>query len=235
MQAKYILITRPKPEADITAKQWREMGYDCIISPVINRTSVEGYLVELERYFANNPNLNIIATSGYTVRLLSNHQATLKKTLYLTGEKLAIQAKQLGFECVYYANGSAELLIEYMNENASKQSDYLYLHSNHQAVPMVNELFKAGFRVQGLEIYHTKQSAALTGDAILALQNNQIDKVLLYSAMSAKAFIALCGDAKLLRDLQNVEAICISENVANAIPNDLFQNIKVATKTLLKI
>jgi uroporphyrinogen-III synthase len=225
MQAKYILITRPQPEAEATAAQLRASGYDCIISPVIERAPACNYLEMLQNYCASP--INIIASSGYSVKLLSNYKQALKIPLYLTGEKLATQAKKLGFEQVYYASGSAGALIAYMSDNASQNSDYLYLHSNHQAVDVVSRLGKAGFRVQGLEIYQTQQATILTNEAMAALQQNQIDRVLLYSAMSARAFIALCNQAGLLRYLQDVSAVCISENIAQTIPKDLFQQIIV--------
>ncbi len=197
------------------------MGYDCIISPVIWQEPVAQADVLLENCGADA----FVATSGYALPILANSQFALSKPLYLTGEILASKAKELGFLHIYHGDASGRSLLDYMAKDADKSLHYVCLHSNHQAVNMAFELQQLGFGASSLEVYQTHPTKSLSEEAIIALQQGDVAAISLYSTMSAQSFMQLVEAANLQHKLKRIKAICLSQNIANVLPDGIFSEI----------
>ena len=95
-----ILVTRPEPDASLTAERLRAMGYEVLVAPM------------LETVFSTEPlddvsNADLVVTSRNGVRALAklaSSEVLEATTLYTVGDATAELARDVGFKPFSYTH-----------------------------------------------------------------------------------------------------------------------------------
>jgi len=111
-------------------------------------------------------------------------------------------------------NGLAGFIREHLDPKAGP---ILYLSGAETAGDLEAQLATAGFECRRVVLYDAvpAESLGATGDA---LRQGRIDAVLLYSPRSAKIWRGLVEAAGLADRAARVSHLCLSRNVAAALP-----------------
>jgi uroporphyrinogen-III synthase len=215
-----LLITRPYPQAERTAMEYRARGWRCILSPALNVTPHSDATQRIAT-LAQRCN-GWIVTSAMALELLAMHRNAHIQPLYVTGEILARKALQAGFTHVQHGNGSASGLLDMFPRHADPALHYGYVHGNHQTLALADILAKRGWQAYGAEIYSSHPAASLTEEAYQALHAHEVTAVSFYSTMTLRAFLTLVTHAGLHTQLRHIDAWCYSAAIAHSVPHGIF-------------
>lgn len=218
-----ILITRPEPEARATQARLAQLGFDCVVAPVIE-ISATRQLAPLGSYHA------ALATSANALRLMEPRlrRQLLNTPIYCVGEKTAEAARGQGFHDVRVAEGDGKSLAALVKTEFPHGGHLLYLTGTPRKPLIEDELRQAGLDLLAVDLYRAEPISDWPNPIKRAAQS--VTVALHYSRASAEAFLALIARDPYLVKLRNVRHLCLSEDVAIPLRNDGVKNIMVATK-----
>jgi uroporphyrinogen-III synthase len=206
-----VLVTRPHPDNEATARALRERGFEVVLAPMLRFEPVP--LAEaLDADFAA-----VIATSANALRAGEGELGPLlKRPLFAVGDHTAAEARRLGFGEVISAAGDADRLRERVRRSLKGKGTktLLYLAGHDLARDLGGELEQDGFEIVTRTTYRMVALSALSRETREAFAANRVEAVLHYSQRSARAFLeAARADAVEITALA-VPQCCISANVA---------------------
>src|SRR5271156_2738138 len=107
-----VLVTRPHPDNEDTARALRERGFEVVLAPML-RFEAMPLADDLDADFAA-----VIVTSANALRAVEAQLGPLSKLpLFAVGEHTASEARRLGFDQVVSAEGDAGKLRDLLREN----------------------------------------------------------------------------------------------------------------------
>lgn len=215
-----VLVTRPREDAEETARQLAACGHQALIAPMLATQFHDGPLLSLDGVQA------VLATSANGVRALARRSLRRDVPLFAIGPQTAQAAAAAGFVSVRNADGDARKLGQAALEWARPAAGpLLHVHGGQDAGALADGLRQAGFAVTE-EVLYAVVPQALPPDAIAALRKGAIDAALFYSPRSAKVF----RDCVLKETLPTASllAICISQATALALAPLSFHEVRVA-------
>jgi uroporphyrinogen-III synthase len=144
-----VLVTRPSPDDETTAKALRARGFDVLRAPMLRFEPVP---------FQDDADANygaVIVTSANALRAIAPHLAgsrLLKLSLFAVGENTAAAARDAGFGDVIASKGDAGALRDLVlarakSKQLKKASPILYLAGADLARDLASELGENGFTV----------------------------------------------------------------------------------------
>ena len=74
-------------------------------------------------------------------------------------------------------------------------------------------------------MYKTIQRKKLTKKTVQLIDNGKIDAVVLFSSYTAKTFIQLISNEKLVEKAKNLHIFCLSFQIANILKQNQFQHV----------
>ena len=203
-----ILITRPEPDNTELKRFIEQHGHQVYAAPMLAFQEIEIAWPDLSHYDA------VITTSKSAVRVLSKNQGNREMPLYTVGEQSARLARQNGFTNVVSGPGNVKGLINMIQEEGFEKP-LLYIRGKHITVDLKTFLYR--HYVDELVIYEMLENTELPDDVYLALENNEIDVVLLYSLRTAKSFFTVIenlGENDAIKEgLKRTIALCLGESV----------------------
>lgn len=205
-----VLVTRPHPDNEATARALRDRGFEVVLAPMLRFEPVV-LADDLGRDYAA-----IIVTSANAFRAVETQLGPLLKLpLYAVGEHTASEARRLGFARVIVAEGDAGKLRDRVRKDLkAKNSRLLYLAGANLSRDLAGELADHGFDVVTRTTYRMVALSALSRETRDAFAVNAVQAVLHYSQRSARAFLeAARADGVEITALA-VPQCCISANVA---------------------
>ena len=108
-----VLVTRPHPDNEDTARALRERGFKVVLAPML-RFEALPLADDLDADFAA-----VIVTSANALRAAEAQLGPLLKLpLFAVGEHSASEARRLGFDQVVSAEGDAGKLRELLRKNS---------------------------------------------------------------------------------------------------------------------
>lgn len=218
----HILITRPEPQAELTALALKEAGFEVTLAPSITLRALPDAAIRVGAL--NHQVDGVVVTSQFALQVLDSNGLNRDVPLYVTGEILYNLALDYGFTHVRHGGGNAQgLLAMLLNQHQLKRQLLTITHGNHSAFDMATALQDAGFRVGKQALYHSKTMRTLPPEAINIIKKNQISAVLFYSAFTAKSFVKLTEEAGLIEHLKHMSAVGISENVMEALTASMWK------------
>ena len=218
-----VMITRPEPQAELTALALKEAGFEVIVAPSISLRALPDVSTQVKAL--NHQADGVIVTSQFALQVLDSNGLERDVPLYVTGKTLCTLARDYGFTLVHYAEGNAQSLLKWlMAQTELKRQLLTVAHGNHIAADIATALQDAGFRIRRQALYHSRTARALPPEALTALKQDQIRAVLFYSAFTAQSFMKLAGEAGLSDRLKSITAIGISENVLEALPASFWKD-----------
>ena len=214
-----VLVTRPHPDAEITASALRARGIEVLLAPMLRFEPVAFHDHEEWRYGA------IIATSANALRGLEPHLAgsrLLKLPLFTVGEHTASAARHAGFENVIAANGDAaglrdRVLASVKAKELKKTATLLYLAGADISRDLAGELGERGLSVVTQTTYRMIPVASLPHEVSDAFAAHELEAVLHYSRRSARAFLEAVRSAGVEISALAIPQCCISAAVASVV------------------
>ncbi|MGE0254582.1 MAG: uroporphyrinogen-III synthase [Alphaproteobacteria bacterium] len=210
------LVTRPAEDAARTAAGLAAHGVDGVLAPLLEIEPVAGRGVDLAGVRA------LLVTSANGARALA--AATERRDLLVlaVGDASARTAREAGFRAVEAAGGDVDSLAALVRTRlAPHEGALLHVAGRERAGDLVALLAPDGFTVWRAVLYRARPVEALPDAAAVALRDETLDAVLLYSPRTAGTFVRLVCAAGLAPSCARLAAICLSEavaDVARALP-----------------
>jgi uroporphyrinogen-III synthase len=206
-----VLVTRPHPDNEATARALRERGFEVVLAPMLRFEQVPlGEALEADLG-------GVIVTSANALRAVAGELASLTGLpLFAVGDHTADEAHRHGFAKVISAGGDAAKLRrrvakQFRGKDATK---LLYLAGSDLSRDLAGELGADGFEVITRTTYRMVALSALSRETREAFAANEVEAVLHYSQRSARAFLEAARADGVEISALAVPQCCISANVA---------------------
>jgi uroporphyrinogen-III synthase len=207
-----VLVTRPHPDNEATARILRDRGFAVVLAPML-RFEPLALSDALEADFAG-----VIVTSANALRAVEAELAPLTQLpLFAVGEHTAEEARRLGFREIIVAEGDADKLRERVRKalkGKRKARRLLYLAGADLSRDLAGDLTEDGFEVVTRTTYRMVVLSSLSAETREAFAANEVEAVLHYSQRSARAFLEAARADGVEISALAVPQCCISANVA---------------------
>lgn len=222
-----VVVTRPENSARRTAGRLQSLGHEPVLLPLTKAV----HHPDVADRALKQPHAALAITSAEAAQVLAllGEKLTphLGETVYAVGDVTAKAAAESGFRHIRTGPGTGTELAELVASDAPQfAAPLLYLAGKPRSPK-----FEEGLRARNLpsttaEIYEMTPVAHDDGAIRDAIIDPPADAVLLYSRESARLFSALV--APHVPALAAMRILCLSANVAEAVPQDFHRNIKIA-------
>lgn len=207
----HVLITRPEEDAAPLAADLKERGFKPLIAPMLSIRQIEDAALETKGI------QGMLFTSANGVRAFAARSDRRGAAAWCVGGATAATARRLGFHDVRTADGDVESLAELVVKNVDPNHGAL-LHAAGSTVAgdLAGRLSKAGFTICRAVLYEAVPATALPEEAAAALRAGTVRAVLFFSPRTADSFVRLVEEAGLADACRGVDAVCLSEAVAES-------------------
>jgi uroporphyrinogen-III synthase len=218
-----ILITRPQPQADETARRIVAMGMVPMVAPMLE---VTGLAV---RWPAETIQAILITSSN---ALLANLCAIGPDIMVVAvGDATAERARRAGHRRVHSAAGDATALLKLATQLCTVDGGTLLLASGQgQGHALAAELRRHGYAVAHHEVYRAAPVAEIPADARAAILADAVQAALFFSAETARVFVELAVSAGLRDAIGRIDALAISAPTATALAPLPWRRFRVAVQ-----
>jgi uroporphyrinogen-III synthase len=208
-----VLVLRAREDATRTAGKLREMGFEPVLSPVLEIVATGAALPD-GHYDA------VLASSAKGVEGVEGAGARVEalKALpfHAVGAKTAAVAKAHGFRPDIVA-GNAEAILPLLLERYARPAHFLYLAGRDRQPMLEAGLRSAGHVVTAVDVYEARAMGSLTEEAQAAIGTGAIGIALHYSRRSVEIFLALVEAADLTPRLAAMAHVALSADVATPL------------------
>jgi uroporphyrinogen-III synthase len=202
-----VLVLRAREDAARTAGKLREMGYEPVLSPVLEIVATGAALPD-DRYDA------VLASSAKGIECLGEEGGRLTTLpFHAVGAKTAAAAKARGFRPDIIA-GNAKAILPLLLARYPNAADFLYLAGRDRQPMLEAGLRAAGHEISAVDVYDARAAERLTDDARAAIGAGDIALALHYSRRSVEIFLTLVDAAGLTPKLTEMAHVALSEDVA---------------------
>lgn len=205
-----ILVTRPEPGAEETARRVAALGYRPVLAPA---------LVLEPRPFRLPPAQALLLTSRAAARaLVTAAPASSTLPVLAVGEATAAEARAHGFLNATAAGGDAAALAELAAARLDPAAGPLLLAVGEgYGQDLAAGLRARGFRVLRRVAYAARPASALPPAAYAALSAGEVAAAMFFSPRSAACAITLLRATGLAETAARMEALAISPRVASTL------------------
>lgn len=194
-----VLVTRPQPQASVTAEKLRYMRHDPVIAPLTEIAPLPVQVPTKAEFIA--------LSSANALRFVDSAalRPLLDARVFAVGARTAAIAAERGFTHVTSADGDVEALVELVLARTKKGHTVLYLCGRPRRPDFEEAMNGSG---RQLVVAETYEAAPLTPKVS---ELGRVDAVLLYSQASANIFAAISSQ------IPRTALICMSARVAAAV------------------
>lgn len=204
------LVLRAREDAARTAEKLRSMGYEPVLSPVLE-IAATGAPIPSGPYDA------VLASSAKGVECAGDGaQAFTFLPLHVVGAKTAAAAQARGWRPDIVA-GAAEAILPLLLGRYTSPVNFLYFAGRDRQAALEAGLRVAGHAVTAVDVYEARAAAALSGPAIRGIADGSIALALHYSRRSAEIFLRLADAAGLTPKLLGMTHAALSNDVATPL------------------
>jgi len=204
-----VLVTRPRADAERTAKRLAAAGHDPLVAPLMSIASTG-------RAPPEGGGDAVIVTSAHAVAALARLDRR-NRPVFAVGERTAAALREAGFDDVRVGEGDAANLAALVARSLPGKSVLLHVAGRHHKPEPGASLREAGHAVRVWEAYEAQPAPRLPAEVLSGLAAGRIDAALHYSRRSAALFVDLIGEAGLVPQLRPVTHICLSVDAAAAL------------------
>jgi uroporphyrinogen-III synthase len=205
-----VLITRPIDEAESTAAELRENGYESMFAPML---AIQPIRFEESDFSAYD---GVLATSPRAIFLLAEAVSERKIPVYAVGDYTAAAAQEAGFINVHNAQGAGGDLAA-MLATTPKPLKFLHVRGQDVAFDLAGALEKSGHSVESIVVYEALKTSRFESEVRDALVSGRIKAVTFFSKRTAETFLELVHKEKLEAALRPIKALCISQSVLECV------------------
>lgn len=214
-----ILVTRPAPDNEKTAKALRTRGHDVLLSPMLRFEPI-AFMDDGEIAFDA-----VILSSANAVRAIENHAVRPRLMLlpvFAVGDHTAQVARDAGFTNITIAEGDAVSLRECIVASAGggklkKKATLCYLAGADLTRDLAGELGARGFTVVTRTAYRMIPVAGFSDAVSGAFRSGAIEAVMHFSRRSARAYVEAARADGVEISALALPQCCISEAVAGVL------------------
>lgn len=223
-----LLITRPYEDSLELAKKLAHKKINVIIDPLIIIESLDEVVKNLDQNKLSQYDL-LIFTSKNALKIFALNSNCRNNQIIVIGIESYYLAKNLGFNNIKTANGTAISMLETIM-SMNKINKILYLSGNVITQDLTHELKNKGYDAERLIIYKTFYAKRFSNQVSKLLFERKIDAVMLYSVKSAETFINNLKKLSFDYDLCSVKLFTLSKKIANIVSNVKCHRIYIAKK-----
>lgn len=217
-----LLMTRPEPDASLSAERLRALGHTVIVSPV------------LEIIFSHEALLwcsgvDFVVTSRNGMRALvdlGDDAMRSDAAIFTVGDATAALAKEAGFLRVFSASGAVDDLVRLIE--AENPARLLYICGRERKGNLEEKLRACGISVDLAERYHANFASQFSAQAISAFEDQSIDGVVFYSTRSAEAFNHLMKQQLISYSTKQMTYFCLAKAALCVFDSDVRMSAIVA-------
>jgi uroporphyrinogen-III synthase len=211
-----IIITRPEEDAQPLGDKLKALGHSSVLIPLLKIVARKGIEIPRRNYQA------ICLTSANGVRVLDDISALRNISVIAVGPQSLQSAIEKGFTNAIAEGGDVVGLAACIVQNFDKNSGpLLYISGSETSGDLEGKLKAAGFDVDRVITYDAVP-ASLQGRAS---DVTSADAVVLYSPRSARLWFNEITTFNLLDAAKRLKHICLSANVAAALPQSWHKSI----------
>jgi uroporphyrinogen-III synthase len=208
-----ILVTRPQPECKRTAERLRQSGLDAVEAPMLEMAEIAPDTFELGGV------TGLAVTSSRVAPILQKHKQFAQLAVlpvFTVGERSADAMRSAGFSQVFSADGDVNALAGLIRDKIP--DGYLfYPCARDRAGHLEDQLAPHGIRCDPVVVYSMDPAPGLSPQVLDRLRSGSIDRALVYSKRTARAFVdALARDAGL-EVLKGLSVLAISSQAAKPL------------------
>jgi uroporphyrinogen-III synthase len=219
-----MLITRPEPDASVSAVSLRALGIAPVTFPLMRRISLDVSLPEPNGFAA------LALTSVNALRALRQRDAITRYRnikVFAVGDRTAEEASMLGFANVVSAGGGFADLVT-MLAHAQLAGPVFYPAGKEISGDLGKSLAPFGIMVVTARIYEMVPATEVEPAILADLGDGKIDAALFYSRRTAEIFVSLFGRQLPKHVHTRLGMLCLSENVAAPLMEARFVRISLA-------
>lgn len=182
-----LLVTRPEPDGERTARVLRAQGHEVMLAPMLRIEAIP------DATFGAGPWGAVLMTSANGPRAMAQHprlQELLSLPVLTVGRSSAEAARAAGFTNVESAGGDGEDLVKLVAQRfAGAAKPLLYPAGEDRARNLFGDLAKHGIAVETVVVYRAVKATSLPPDVQTALQAGRIDGVIHFSQRSVETYL----------------------------------------------
>lgn len=205
-----LLVTRPLPEAEETARALAAIGHETLVEPLL---AIE---LDIDAPIPDEAFAGILVTSGNALAALGarpDRARFLGLDLYAVGARTAERSRAMGFARIRSAGGTGADLAALVLR-AAPAGRLLYPTARHRSPDLERVLAEAGRSVLPVEVYRSRPVTRLSPALIDAFRGERLDGVVHFSPRTAEAFVAAIRLAGLEGPSRRLVHFCLSDRVA---------------------
>ncbi len=220
-----MLVTRPEPGAEKTADMLRRTGHEPVVLPLSRTVTLTDNAEDLNRTAA----AAVAVTSAAALRHWKScgiDPAQLVLPIYAVGEATGEAARELGFRDVQIGGGTggdlAASIIEAVATDRfrlSQQNPLLYAAGRVRHGEFEAAIVAADLPLKVVEIYNIEEISYSTDYLLRQFPLHETSAALFYSRSAAALFFEAFDNADTDKRLENWMFLCMSDQVAAAVPH----------------
>jgi uroporphyrinogen-III synthase len=206
----HVVITRPRGDAEVLARQLHALGHTTIIEPLIDIGFFDGPPLGMNRVQA------LLLTSANGARAAYGRLVERDVHVIAVGPATAAEAKALGFTHVTQSTGEGVDGLAQTVCDTLKPTGGTLVHVTGTATAgdLKAALAPAGFTVRAEQMYSARAATSFSKTFTSELTAGRIKAATFFSPRTAATFVTLIEAAKLDASCENVTALALSEAVA---------------------
>ena len=209
------LVTRPEQDGSRLKTMIESLDHEAIVEPLMEPEYLPEAIEDLDGVAA------LVATSRNGLRALALSpflRDALSIPLFAVGRSTAEEARRLGFERIAIGPGSVSGFAAGI-AGTLDPADGLILHlsADVRAGDLAGELELLGFRVLRPVVYRMKPAEALSEGTREAINDGEVDGVVLMSPRTARIYTGLIQRHRLTHAVKTVVHVCLSDAIARSL------------------
>jgi uroporphyrinogen-III synthase len=222
----HVLITRPRGDAEVLAKQLHALGHTTLIEPLIDVAFAGGPPLAMNGVQA------LLLTSANGARAAARRITERHIQVVAVGPATAAEATALGFVRVTQSTGEGvDALAKTVRDSLKPAAGTLvHVTGTTTAGDLKSALAPAGFTVRAEQLYEARAATAFSNALTGELTAGRINAATFFSPRTAGIFVTLIQTAEHDANCATVTALALSENVGAPLRALHFRRILVATQ-----
>ena len=219
-----MLITRPEPDASLSAVRLQALGIEPVVVPLLQRVALPEPLPPAEGFAA------LALTSSNALRTLEERGALAAYRhlpAFAVGDGTAETARLLGFDRVTSAGGSFADLVAVLAQGRPG-GPVFYPCARHAVGDLGKSLSPFGIAVATTRLYDMVPIGALPEPVRAELRAGLFDAALFYSRRTAETFASLADGIVPREARTRIGMLCLSENIAVPLIEAHFVRVSLA-------
>jgi uroporphyrinogen-III synthase len=202
-----VLLTRPREQAEATARRLAALGHEPLVAPLLTIVPVAGDP-------PREPFHALVVTSANAVSALD--RVVAKLPVFAVGERTAARIRKAGFGEVT-AEADAGRLATRIAGAIPRGARLLHVAGRDRKPEPQASLAAAGFSVRTWVAYKADAIERIPEILAQALRNGTIDAALHYSRRTVEMALALTRAGGMEGELLGLPHVCLSEDVATPL------------------